>query len=66
MTEEERDKLLLELRDVVQRLDKRTERTERKVDRLLNIAQGQASARVESDGRLADHELRIEALEQAV
>ena len=57
MTERERDELLLELKAGQDEL-------KRDAKRVLGNVQGLAAARFESEGRLSDHERRLEALER--
>ena len=71
MTDEERDALLLNLKEGQDRLEsgqadikRDVERIGSDVKRILGTTQGLAAARVESEGRLADHERRLEALER--
>ena len=64
MTDDERDALLTRLERKVDALDDGQVRIEGKVDRIMGIVQSQAAARIETDGRVADHERRIEALER--
>lgn len=78
MTDDERDKVLIELRNSVKRIESvqadhgtvQASHGEMLADygttlgRILSSVQGQAAARVKTDSRVADHERRIGDLER--
>ncbi|MDE0361383.1 MAG: hypothetical protein OXI74_09465 [Rhodospirillaceae bacterium] len=69
MTDQERDELLLELAAGQKRIERKVDALSElpaKVDRILEVAQGQAAARLLTDDRVAVLERRVAELERRV